>query len=83
MTLHILLTPELQESMPESCQIIADFGNLMVRFPDGSLSGLHCFIEGPEEEIVKWLSPFDGIPMGDGNPMFETFEIVHIKNPIS
>lgn len=84
MKLHLLLTPEIDKTKPETCKIIADFGFLQVIFKglsgkdDHIESGTHCFIEDTEENIVKWLKPFDGFVKGNGNPMMESFTIAHI-----
>jgi hypothetical protein len=85
MQLHLLLTPEIRKTMPPSVTITADWGNLLVIFPDKNhnpvhnLEGLHCFIDGPKDDIITWLKPFDGVPIGSGSPMLEQFTIKHIK----
>jgi hypothetical protein len=79
MQLHLLLTQEIYQTKPETCKIVADFGELKVIFTDRIESGLHCFVEDNEENIINWLKPFNSVVVGSGNPMIEEFEIMHIK----
>lgn len=80
MKLHLLLTDDIAQTKPETCKIVMDFGQLMVRFGDDSTrTGLHCVVEDTEENIVEWLRPFDGFVKGSGTPQFEQFTIAHIK----
>ena len=91
MKLHMLLTPEIKSVIPPTCKIIMDFGRLQVAFPNdpNSLSlhvsdeeimeGLYCVVEDTTENIAAWLKPFDGVPIGNGNPMLEKFSIMHVK----
>lgn len=85
MQLHLLLTDDIKETMPNTCKITDDFGKLDIVFDnaDGKgitiKTGLHCFVEDTTENIIKWLKPFDGFIKGNGYPMMETFEICHIK----
>lgn len=79
MKVHLLLTDDIRAAMPDSIKIVLDWGMLNVRFPHKDYFGLHCCVEGEEKDIVDWLKPFDGFVKGNGIPMTETFEIVHIK----
>ncbi len=86
MKLHLLLTPDIAATRPESVKVIADWGDLIiVHQPEEQVptkmhcQGRHCFVEGSEQDIVTWLKPFDGFWQGDGNPMAESFHIAHIK----
>lgn len=85
MQLHLLLTNDIYPSKPDTCKIIMDFGRLTVIF-DNDLNdrakGLHCVVEDTTENMIKWLSPFDGIVVGNGNPMMEKFTIQHIKKEL-
>jgi hypothetical protein len=48
-----------------------------------TLSGDNAIIEGEENDIVKWLKPFDGVAVGTGrSPQFEQFTIMHIKDEL-
>jgi len=57
-----------------------DFGQLTVVFGDNTRErGLHCFVEDTKENISKWLSPFEYVIIGDGNPMMESFSKEKVK----
>lgn len=84
MKVHLLMTPEIAVKKPESAMILFDFGELEVIFGDyedekSIIRGRHCVIEDTEEIIIDWLKQFDGVPIGNGNPIQERFEIKHIK----
>ncbi len=80
MQLHLLLTTDIAQTMPESCKVVHDFGTLTVIFADKTRkTGLHCVVEDTEENIIKWLKPFDGFIKGNGSPQLEQFTICHIK----
>jgi hypothetical protein len=87
---HLLLTPEIKKAMPDTITEQHNFGNIKVIFPavDGSdeedliLSGDNAVVEGDKDEIIKWLKPFDGVPVGDGFPQGERFTIMHIKDDV-
>ena len=79
MKLHLLLTPDIAKTKPETCKILTDFGQLTVRFDSQLIkTGLHCIIEDTQENIINWLKPYDGFIKGNGIPHLEEFEIVHI-----
>jgi hypothetical protein len=88
MILNILLTPEIRASLPNSVIVTIDFGSIDVRFPALDpkeepmiLTGNNVVIEGKQDDIVKWLKPFDGVAVGTGgSPQFEQFSIMHIKD---
>jgi hypothetical protein len=90
MRLNILLTPEIRATLPQSVVILVDFGRIDVRFsaldPKENpmiLTGDNVVIEGEQDDIVKWLKPFDAVAVGvGGSPQFEQFEIMHIKDEI-
>ena len=86
---HLLLTPEIKSAMPDTIKELHNFGRIDVIFPaidkDGEdmiLSGENAIVEGEQEEIVKWLMPFDAVPVGDGFPQGEHFTIMHIKDEV-
>jgi len=85
MQLDLLLTNELRVSMPDTIKILHNFGRIGVIFPskkigeaDLVLHGDSVVVEGEKDEVVKWLKPFDGIPVGCGSPQLERFTIMHI-----
>ena len=88
MGVNILLTPEIRASIPNSVIVAHDFGSIDVRFPALDpkedpiiLTGNNVVIEGEQDDIVRWLKPFDAIAVGSGeSPQFEQFEIMHIKD---
>jgi len=87
---HLLLTPEIKRAMPDTIKELINYGRISVIFPaledsgeeDMILSGENAIIEGEQDEIVKWLKPFDGVPVGDGFPQGEHFTIMHIKDDV-
>ena len=81
MKLHLLLTTDIALTKPKTCKIIMNFGWLVVRFGDNTeKEGIHCVVEDETDNIVGWLKQYDGIVKGNGNPITEQFEIVHIKD---
>ena len=82
MQLVLLLTDELKQSKPESVKITENYGSVHVRFDNYlSMVGDHCILEGNQEDVVKWLAPFNGVAVGKGPVMLQEFDIVHIRNP--
>ncbi len=87
---HILLTPEIKSAMPDTVKITHNFGEIQVRFSSLDdnddkamfLNGDNAIVEGEQDEIIKWLKQFDGIPVGDGFPQGEHFTIMHIKEEL-
>ena len=87
MRVHLLMTPEIGCKKPSTAKILHDFGQLEVMFGDAlnpspedfSLKGLHCVVEDSQKNLISWLKQFDGIPIGNGSPFMEQFEIKHIK----
>jgi len=90
MIINILLTPEIRATMPNSVVVVMDYGRIDVRFPALDpkeepmiLSGDNVVIDGEEDDIIKWLKPFDDIAVGSGgSPQFEQFTIMHIKKDL-
>ena len=86
MEVNLLLTKELQSTMPDSIRIPINFGEISVVFPaeeEGEealiLTGDNAIVEGLTDDFVRWLKPFDGFAVGvGGSPQFEKFEIRHI-----
>jgi hypothetical protein len=89
MKLHVLLTPEIKSSMPDSVKVLVNYGNIGVIFPatetgeiTHSMNGDNAVVEATQEDIIKWLQPFDGVPIGSGVPQAEEFTIMHIKKEL-
>ena len=85
MKLPILLTSEVKATMPKTIKVLANFGHTQVRFPAVKenadpliLIGDNAVVEGSEEDIIKWLKPFDGVAIGGESPQLEQFTIMHI-----
>jgi hypothetical protein len=75
-----LLTNDIAQTKPETCEIVMDFGQLAVMFDEGEIRrGLHCVVEDSQENIINWLKPYDGFVKGSGVPQFEQFSIAHIS----
>jgi len=87
MKIDLLLTEEMKATMPKSINILHNFGEITVRFPSIESSdepmfmdGESVIIEAETQEIINWLKPFDGVPIGCGTPQLEQFMIKHIKD---
>jgi hypothetical protein len=86
MTVQLLLTDEIKATMPETINVLFNYGRIQVRFPalNGNdkealmMFGDNAVLEGDADEFVKWLKPFDGIAVGNGVPQMESFSIMHI-----
>jgi len=86
---HLLLTPEIKAAMPDTITELHNFGYILVRFPsleEGNepliLVGENAIVEGEKDEIIKWLKPFDAVPVGNGFPQGENFRMMHIKDGV-
>lgn len=83
MMLHLLVSKEMQP-LPHNITVVENYGNLDLMSdgtpPEIYHSGDHMVVEGDEEAIRSWLSPFDGFWLGDGPPVFQQFKIVHINS---
>lgn len=89
MQLHILLTHEIKAAMPDTVKVLVNYGEIGVIFPaekadeiTHSMNGDNAVVEGTQEDVIKWLKPFDGVPIGSGVPQAEEFTIMHIKNDL-
>jgi len=89
MTIDLLLTPEMRETMPETVNILHNFGEITVRFaalePNGEpmlLVGESVVLQADTDVFVKWLKPFDGVAIGCGVPQLEKFTMHHIKDEL-
>lgn len=89
MKLHILLTAEVKATMPDSVKEIFNAGRIQVVFPalvegqpNDNLFDDNAIVEGETSEIIKWLKPFDGVAIGNGVPMLESFTIMHINDEV-
>jgi hypothetical protein len=87
MTIDLLLTLEMRETMPDTIKEVFNFGNTQVVFPAINpkedpliIVGDSVVLEGETDEIVKWLKPFDGVAVGCGVPQLERFTIMHIND---
>jgi thioredoxin reductase len=89
MKLYLLVTDEMKATMPKTINIIANYGKIKVVFPDENnnieheMVGDNVSIEATNEDLIKWLKPFDGVAIGTGgSPQFEQFEIMSIKDEL-
>jgi len=89
MKIDLLLTEEMKKTMPNTIEIVNDFGVINVRFDSLEEDGLPIMIRGNSvilngetSEIIEWLKPFDGVPVGCGSPQLESFSIMHIKDEL-
>ncbi len=78
MKFHTLLTPEAKSKKPDSIDILMDFGELTIIVNNDSndlKSGLHCILEGEEEDFSDWINNLDEYIIGSGAPQMESFTI--------
>ena len=75
--------------MPDSVKVLVNYGDIAVIFPatevgqhTHSMNGDNAVVEATQEDIIKWLSPFDGVAIGNGVPQTEAFTIMHIKKEL-
>ena len=80
MLIDLLLTPEIQEKMPSTTKIVENYGKITCVFEDFDLEGLHVVLEDSLENFKQWLKEFDGIAIGNGNPISQKFRIMHVKD---
>lgn len=84
MQLYLLVTPNMLPLPSEIKEIEVFKPNLDIVItqgnkPEGIVSGRSCIVEGSEEDIIKWLSPYEGVWLGQGIPQEESFQVYHIK----
>ena len=83
MHLHLLQTPDmtpppdflLKEVYDTSLEIIIEEEEGQTTF----VRGRHILVVGDPEDIKEWLSPYEGVWVGEGTPMEQHFTIMHIK----
>jgi hypothetical protein len=84
MMFHLLVSEEM-EPIPEDITVIQDYGEVSLvsdGFPlEMYRSGKHMVVEGSEDDVRAWLGSFDGVWIGDGPPMLQKFQIMHVSNP--
>lgn len=87
MKLHLLVTKEMMNTMPETVEIIFQHHiDMVVYNPDNiskvldTVRGENMILEDTRENFIKWLKPFDGVWVGTGVPQHESFQIMHIKD---
>jgi hypothetical protein len=82
MQIHLLVSNAMP--VPDDIRVIQDFGEVSLfreedHPPEMYFNGRHMAVEGTEEAVKNWLRPFDGVWLGKGPPIFQQFEIVHVK----
>ena len=69
--------------MPDIIDVPFNYGEIIVIFHDDDIKmiGDNAVVKGEQQDIIKWLKPFDGVAIGSGgSPQFEEFKIVHISD---
>lgn len=67
--------------IPSGIKTEEDWGPIsIVTSGGGCLSGMHKLLSGEPEAFKDWLRPFDGVWVGEGNPMEQKFRAMHIKD---
>ena len=83
MKIHLLLTNSINIKRPETVKIFADWGQLRIVIDKNiryTRRGLHCFVEGTQEDLIHWFSQCDEIIMGSGSPQLENFVLIETKD---
>lgn len=76
----ILLHTHFMGAIPESIQIVQEFGEETLMAENGTVlaRGTSMYLSGPLEEFAKWLGPVPDIWISN-NPMVG-WRVVHVKN---
>jgi hypothetical protein len=79
----LLLVSDEMKPVPNDVTIIADYGkvDIVSDAPEIYHSGDHMIVEGDEKAIRSWLGPYDAVWVGEGSPMLQQFQVMHIANP--
>ena len=77
-TLHLVVEPKMMP-IPEDVKVIENYGDIRVVSGALSIDGEHMVVRGTEGSIKDWLRPFDGVWFGKGSPVWQEFEVGHIK----
>lgn len=79
---NVVLSYEMLKSKPESVNIFQSYGHISI-VCDSDINmysyGNGVCLEGSEDDIKKWLRPYEGIWVYKGNPMLEQFEVMNVK----
>jgi hypothetical protein len=80
MQFHLLLTNQQMAKLP-STVALHDCGILTIITEDGSnFTGNNVVVNGSKEDIVAWLSPYEGVWVNNSGSVFmEEFTIMHIS----
>lgn len=82
MQIHLLVMKEM-EPLPENIEVLDDYEIVSIFSNEGLgrilATGRHLLISASEEALKNWLRSFDGIWLGKGQPIFQEFEVAHIK----
>jgi len=82
-TLHLLLAPTM-EPVPANVELVEDYGTVFLVTDTSAIytEGRHVVVSAEPAAFRSWLSPFDGIWFGKGQPCEQRFEVGHIaKEP--
>lgn len=64
-------------ALPLEIKELRCFDSDLLILPAG-VRGRSVYLEGPKEIFVEWLSKFNGVWLGEGQPFEERFGIYHI-----
>jgi hypothetical protein len=78
-----LLVERKMEPVPADIKVVNSWGFVSVQTGEGLkgpfVAGDHMALEGEPEAFQKWLRPFDGVWVGQGSPIMQSFVVKHIK----
>jgi hypothetical protein len=74
----MLLSTEQMSNIPASVSVLANWGDVSI-FVDNDVRrqfvGTHVALEGPEDDIKKWILAYDAFWVGVGSPMLQNFTL--------
>jgi len=77
-----LLVSRAMEPVPETIEVLENYGDLQLSSmgcpPEMYYDGKHMVVEGTEQAVQDWLGSFDGVWIGNGPPIIQQFQIMHI-----
>jgi hypothetical protein len=78
MQIHLLVMEEMKP-IPKNIKVLFDWDEVgIVTDKKTTVSGTHMMVEGTEEALKAWLSPFDAVWVGKGAPQLQNFQVMHI-----
>jgi hypothetical protein len=80
----VLLIESKMYPVPKKIEIVTNWGPLTLVDKDGHpiATGEHIYLKGEQEDFVRWLARFDGVYVGRGAPMEQTFKFLKVAEEL-